>query len=121
MQPLPRSGLYEILPGAGISKRRTDRSSNYKHKCLRRKNRFCFAKKQSSHWRSAFRLFIGLVLPLVFALISFGKFFFLIIAGFCLGELIDRAEFYLEMDILSPARQAAIDLQKWIDRDSAVR
>lgn len=84
---------------------------------LRRKTGFSFAGKKYALLYSAVRLFFGLVFPLILGFISFEKYFYWIAAGVCLGELIDRAEFYLELDILSPARQVEIDLQRQVERD----
>jgi len=40
----------------------------------------------------------------------------LLTASVLLGELIDRSEFYLHLDIITPPKQILLDLRKMIDK-----
>jgi len=57
------------------------------------------------------RIILGFILPFVFYAGGFGwGIAGLIIAGVTAGELIDRIEFYYELDIITPRKQVLIDL-----------
>jgi len=58
---------------------------------------------------SGARIMLGMALPLAWILEPSGG-TWLPVAGVLLGELIDRAEFYVELDIPTPRRQAITDL-----------
>ncbi len=65
-------------------------------------------------WLTVARLGPGIVLPLVIWLAPgvgrIGEGW--IIAGAAVGEIVDRLEFYIELDVRTPKRQIAHDLQK---------
>ncbi len=65
---------------------------------------------------SAARLAMGFGLPLSLAVTEAMQLHAAIIAAVLLGELIDRGEFYAEMDIMTPSRQMALDLDTEIQR-----
>lgn len=81
---------------------------------LRRKIRCYINNEGNRPILTAARLVLGFLIPLILGVISFQGFYYLIIACVLLGESIDRVEFYLELDILTPARQMEIDLKKWL-------
>lgn len=70
------------------------------------------------------RVGVGLVLPAVLWAIDLGRFHELIVGGAIVGELIDRAEYYVELERTAPRRQMTIDLERRIvaanGRDRAV-
>ncbi len=65
---------------------------------------------------SAARIGIGFGLPLILSVTDATQMYAFIVASVLLGELIDRGEFYAEIDIMTPARQMALDLDKEIQR-----
>lgn len=59
---------------------------------------------------SIFRIISGFILP-VFLYQTVGtEYMTLIVGSILLGEVIDRCEFYMELDLLTPRKQMAIDL-----------
>ncbi len=65
---------------------------------------------------SAARIGIGFGLPLMLSAIDATQMHAFIVASVLLGELIDRSEFYAEIEIMTPARQMGLDLDKEIQR-----
>lgn len=61
---------------------------------------------------SAARTALGLVLPPLLWLIDFESYRVIIIASVLAGEIIDRCEFYAELERRSPRQQLAADLEK---------
>lgn len=57
------------------------------------------------------RIGFGFLLPLILPLIDPLNFVGNIIVSIVIGEIIDRCEFYLELDILTPRRQMRMDLE----------
>ena len=67
--------------------------------------------------QSGARIMVGMALPIAWT-IEPSSGIWLPIAGVLCGELIDRAEFYSELDIPGPRRQAIVDLQRAIGASS---
>jgi Fe-S-cluster-containing dehydrogenase component/DMSO reductase anchor subunit len=61
-------------------------------------------------WLTRARVLIGLAAPLVIWWRGTADWYPAVVAGVLIGELIDRCEFYLELDAPSPSRQMAADL-----------
>ncbi len=61
---------------------------------------------------SAARAGLGLVLPPILWLVDFEQFHVIIIASVIAGELVDRCEFYADLERSSPRRQMETDLTK---------
>jgi Fe-S-cluster-containing dehydrogenase component len=61
---------------------------------------------------SALRVGLGFLLPLILLLIDPLNFVGPIIVSIVIGEIIDRCEFYMELDILTPRGQMKLDLEK---------
>jgi DMSO reductase anchor subunit len=64
---------------------------------------------------SALRVGFGFLLPLILLLINPLNFVGMIIVSIVIGEIIDRCEFYMEMDILTPGKQMALDLEEQLN------
>ena len=64
---------------------------------------------------SIFRLGFGLIIPGILWISEPVNFLFYGILFVLAGEIIDRCEFYLELDILTPEKQMAIDLNKQLN------
>jgi hypothetical protein len=63
---------------------------------------------------SVVRMLFGFLIPgVLWSLTGSGTQLF-VIATVLLGELVDRLEFYLELEVVTPERQIAIDLRKAI-------
>ncbi len=67
-------------------------------------------------WASVARIGCGFGMPLAFAATNAAQLHAFIVASVLLGELIDRGEFYSEIEIITPARQMALDLDTEIQR-----
>ena len=65
------------------------------------------------------RVGLGFVIPALIFLFfkGFSGYFFLVIAFVVMGELIDRIEFYRELDIITPDKQMLIDLRRLLGSD----
>ena len=66
---------------------------------------------------SLLRVGFGFLLPLVFFLLNFenmADYYGLAILGVILGELIDRTEYYDELDIVTPRKQMLLDMEEMI-------
>jgi DMSO reductase iron-sulfur subunit len=63
---------------------------------------------------SAIRLGVGFALPSLLWLYNPRDGYTYVLACFLLGELIDRLEFYLELEIETPRRRAALDLSRHV-------
>jgi len=57
------------------------------------------------------RLVLGLLLPFALWFVDAPAIPAVILACCLAGELIDRAEFYADLDIITPAKQIALDQQ----------
>jgi len=69
--------------------------------------------RQPVRWvLSVLRLTFGFVFPIIFWSVWGAFFYEIIIATVVLAEFIDRCEFYLEIDVLTPKKQMEIDLIK---------
>ena len=79
---------------------------------LRRKVEYRAAGKPTRIGLSLFRILFGFAVPGVFWASLVGNGVPVVIAAVMLGELIDRLEFYLELEVVTPAGQMAIDLRK---------
>jgi hypothetical protein len=77
---------------------------------IARKVRFTREAAPARPLASILRLSIGIALPAALWQI-YPAYQGVIVAAVVLGELIDRAEFYMELTILTPKRQMATDLQ----------
>jgi hypothetical protein len=64
---------------------------------------------------SALRVGSGFLLPFILLLINPLNFVGIIIVSIIIGEIIDRCEFYMELDILTPGKQMALDLEKQLN------
>jgi Fe-S-cluster-containing dehydrogenase component len=69
---------------------------------------------------SAARMGFGLVLPAILWLIDFQSLHVYLIAGVLIGELIDRSEYYEELESESPRREMDLDLQRQVARREPV-
>jgi Fe-S-cluster-containing dehydrogenase component len=70
---------------------------------------------------SFIRISLGFLLPLAFFLlktISTSTFYGYVIAGVILGEVIDRTEYYDELDIVTPRKQMLLDMERLLKEDS---
>jgi Fe-S-cluster-containing dehydrogenase component/DMSO reductase anchor subunit len=77
---------------------------------LWRKHTFYRLGRDTRPWITCARVLVGLAGPLVLWWMGATDGFYLILIGVLVGELIDRCEFYLELDAPSPSRQMADDL-----------
>jgi len=77
---------------------------------LWRKYNFFRAFREARPWFTRVRVLAGLAAPLALWWNGDPRWFPVIVALILAGELIDRAEFYLELDAPSPARQMDADL-----------
>jgi len=77
---------------------------------LWRKYNMYSERRAARPWLTRARVLIGLAAPLVMWWKGGGQWYPAILACVVAGELIDRAEFYLELDAPSPARQMDADL-----------
>jgi hypothetical protein len=66
-------------------------------------------------WASAVRVSFGFVMPAVLWLASVPGWYGLMIPAVLLGEFVDRAEFYAELDLVSPERQMRLDLARRVE------
>ena len=79
---------------------------------LKRKVEYKAAGRPTRIGLSLVRILCGFAVPgVVWALLS-GNSIPIVIAAVMLGELVDRLEFYLELEVVTPAGQMAIDLRK---------
>jgi Fe-S-cluster-containing dehydrogenase component/DMSO reductase anchor subunit len=85
-----------------------------------RKLGFVSADRSARPLTSVVRLGIGLLLPLALWSTDIGRFHLHVIAVVLLGELIDRGEYYAELESESPRRQMAIDLKEHVGRAPAL-
>ncbi len=81
---------------------------------VKRKIEFRRLGKPSRPTLSAIRIVIGFLVPTLAWIFVGGEVFPIVIATILLGELIDRTEFYAELDFVTPEKQVAIDLQRAI-------
>jgi DMSO reductase iron-sulfur subunit len=84
---------------------------------LWRKTEFARRRLSVRPVASAARLGLGFGLPLGLAMADGARLHWLVVACVLLGELIDRCEFYAEIDVMTPGRQMAIDLQRNVTAD----
>jgi Fe-S-cluster-containing dehydrogenase component/DMSO reductase anchor subunit len=66
---------------------------------------------------SFFRIGLGFIIPLVLLMVSTGEnphFFWIILSSIIGGELVDRSEYYGELDIITPEKQILIDLRSML-------
>jgi DMSO reductase anchor subunit len=77
--------------------------------------------RAANSWASMIRLGVGLMVPVALWLLDAQAFQGLIIVGVLLGEFVDRAEFYSELDFTSPQRQLKLDLEKRINPAGGTR
>jgi DMSO reductase anchor subunit len=77
---------------------------------LWRKYDFSRDRREARPWVTRARVLIGLAGPLVIWWKGGQQWYPVAVAGVIVGELIDRAEFYVELDAPSPARQMHADL-----------
>jgi Fe-S-cluster-containing dehydrogenase component/DMSO reductase anchor subunit len=77
---------------------------------LWRKYNFHRERLEARQWFTRARVLIGLLLPLFLWWRGAWDWYPAIVTGVLIGELIDRSEFYLELDAPSPSRQMAADL-----------
>jgi DMSO reductase iron-sulfur subunit len=79
---------------------------------LWRKTEFARRRNPIRPVASAARLGLGFGLPLGLIVIDAAQMHGLVIACVLIGELIDRCEFYAEIDVMTPARQIVVDLER---------
>ncbi len=77
---------------------------------LWRKYSFHGEHREARPWFTRVRVLIGLLAPLALVWLGEPRWYPLLVAAVFAGELIDRAEFYLELEAPSPARQMDADL-----------
>jgi DMSO reductase iron-sulfur subunit len=63
---------------------------------------------------TAARIGLGFGLPLVLGVMDLSQMYAFTLASVLLGELVDRSEFYTEIEIMTPARQMAMDLDRFV-------
>ena len=83
---------------------------------LERKIRFKIQKNTTRPALSVARLIIGFVIPLVLFKSDTTNFFTIIFLSVLSAEIIDRCEYYLELDIPTPRGQIISDLKKEIKK-----
>lgn len=81
---------------------------------LYRKVEFKNSRRKTRPILSTLRLGFGFLLPLILLLINPLNFVGVIIVSIVIGEIIDRCEFYMELDILTPG-----DKWGWIGRNNS--
>lgn len=81
---------------------------------LQRKIEFKGTGKPTRLGVSSVRILFGLLVPAFVWTLLGGEPHVLVIAAVLLGELVDRFEFYLELEVVTPERQMTIDLRKAI-------
>jgi Fe-S-cluster-containing dehydrogenase component/DMSO reductase anchor subunit len=79
---------------------------------LRRKVEYKATGKPVRAGLSLIRILFGFAVPPVVWMVLGDNGLAIVIAAVMLGELIDRLEFYLELEVVTPAGQMAIDLRK---------
>jgi DMSO reductase anchor subunit len=77
---------------------------------IRRKTDFNRNRKPTRMGLSMIRVSVGFLIPALTWIFLDSDFFPLVIASVLVGELIDRLEFYAELDIVTPEKQTTIDL-----------
>ncbi|MCK5619540.1 MAG: dimethyl sulfoxide reductase anchor subunit, partial [Candidatus Krumholzibacteria bacterium] len=77
---------------------------------LRRKYRLAKLNRDSGPWLTRGRVLIGVAVPLAMWSTGSPALYPAVVAGVLVGELIDRCEFYGELDAPAPSRQMASDL-----------
>jgi DMSO reductase iron-sulfur subunit len=77
---------------------------------LWRKYNFFRERREARPWLTRARVLVGLAGPLVLWWKGAAGWYAAVVAGVLLGEIIDRCEFYLELDAPSPAGQMDADL-----------
>ncbi|NIR46034.1 MAG: 4Fe-4S dicluster domain-containing protein [Gemmatimonadetes bacterium] len=70
---------------------------------------------------SLLRVGVGLVVPGLLWAVDPARFHELIVAAVVAGELVDRAEYYVELERIAPSRQMSIDLERRIAEGGANR
>ncbi len=68
---------------------------------------------------SFLRVGFGFLFPLIFFLLNLenmADYYGYVIIGVILGELIDRTEYYDELDIVTPRKQMLLDMEKMVDK-----
>lgn len=89
---------------------------------FRRKYGYFKQNRESRPWLTRTRILIGTAAPMVLLWKGSDAAFPAIVAGVIIGELIDRCEFYLELDAPGPANQMIEDLERVTrDRDGFAR
>jgi hypothetical protein len=80
-----------------------------------RKVYFWIQHQSINFWVSGIRVLIGIVFPMLlmqFRLYDHPYFIFIVIM---IGEIIDRVEFYLELDIITPQKQIEHDVANYLN------
>ena len=70
-------------------------------------------------WLSMFRICIGFIIPFIFTTLHMSTMSETVIISVFLAEILDRIDFYQNLDIITPSRQMDIDYQKQRTRDRA--
>ena len=69
---------------------------------------------QPVSWTSILRITTGFLMPVVIILMKVDLMNMFLVGFVFIGEVIDRIEFYRELDIITPEKQMQIDYQKAI-------
>jgi hypothetical protein len=80
-----------------------------------RKVYFWIQHQSINFWVAGIRVLIGIVIPMLlmqFRLYDHPYFIFIVIM---IGEIIDRIEFYLELDIITPQKQIEHEVANYLN------
>ena len=79
---------------------------------LRRKTHFAKSGRNARTGLSVLRVVSGFFAPTLVWVVFGADWYVLVLASLLLGEIVDRVEFYLELETVNPESQMAVDLRK---------
>jgi len=82
---------------------------------LHRKYYFKISDRSIRPLYSSFRILFGFIIPLLFLLFELTFYQYVVPLSIVIGEITDRLEFYVELDINSPKNQINTDLKSMLD------
>jgi len=81
-----------------------------------RKAEFRRRRRNPRPWWSLLRIGSGFLFPMAMGLIDPARWSVWALAGTAVAELVDRGEFYLELEVATPQRQMALELERMLHR-----
>ncbi|MFC2097191.1 DmsC/YnfH family molybdoenzyme membrane anchor subunit [Bacteroidota bacterium] len=77
-------------------------------------------KNQKTYFMVVIRVLLGFLLPALFILVDYNSLYILILIFLLIGELIDRFEFYRELEIINPGKQMIVDFTSLLSSGSTL-